>query len=150
MIVRSRSPYRLSPRRRRGLGDCMSPDSSGLCSDGSVYTGDMALSSLPLSLQPISASLPAPASPSSSGSLTNLAASILPASFTTLQEAIAQPGQVVKTPTALITGAGGASSGLNIGTLGSSGLSVSSLGGLTGLLIPALLIGGAILLFSKK
>ena len=128
---------------RRGLGDCGAPGPDGItCPDGSEFSGELggfaqiyAPSSTPVAAPPA----PAP----SSNPLTSLFASILPASFTTLQEAIAQPGQVVKTPTTLITG-----SGTNIASI--PGLSTLGSSSLSGLLIPALLIGGAVLLFSSS
>lgn len=135
----------------RGLGDCLNAmQSEGVCPDGSPYLGTLDSGGAapvllpppptpPVVLQyPIGTSTAAAPSP-----LSSLFASVLPASFTTLQEAIAQPGQVVKTPTALITGAGGSTiPGLTTSSLGASSLS--------GLLLPIILIGGAVLLFSKK
>jgi hypothetical protein len=75
--------------------------------------------------------------PASSGgpSVTSLIAGMIPAGFTTLQEAIAQPGQVVKTPSTLITGAN-----TNLATI--PGLSTVSG---SGLMIGALVIGGLVL-----
>lgn len=139
-------------RGMRGLGDCLiSAQSEGMCPDGSEYMGTLdsggaASGGGGLSF-PWFTGTPGPAptaAPSSSGSSdwAKLAASVLPASFTTLQEAIAQPGQVVKTPTTLITG-----SGANIANI--PGLStVSSNTGL--LMVGAVVVIGGLLIFGGK
>lgn len=139
-------------RGMRGLGDCLiAAQSEGYCPDGSEYMGTLDSGGAAPSggggfSFPWFTSKPAPAAPAaapSSGSSdwAKLAASVLPASFTVLQEAIAQPGQVVKTPTTLVTG-----SGANVASI--PGLSTASNSGL--LIIGAVVVVGGLLIFGSK
>jgi hypothetical protein len=140
-----RSNYRL---KRRGLGDCLSAaQSEGICPDGSSYLGTLdsggaASGGGTLSFPWFTGSAPSTPAPTPPSSNQSFWASIIPASFTTLQEAINQPGQVVKTPTTLIAGAGA-----NVASV--PGFSSTSNSGL--LILGALAIGAvALFSFSKK
>ena len=138
-------------RRRTGLGDCID---DGTCWDATPVdpTAGQSPSWTPpawitqLQTTPpfaVSGGGTPGVSPPSSTDWTSIMKAILPGSFTTLQEAIAQPGQVIRGANGqIITGPNPTGAPLNL--LGG----ISSMGSSSLLLIGGLVIG-AVLLFSR-
>ncbi len=134
MIVGIRTPMgtQRSYRRRRGMGDVMCPDGSNMptisdCANAGVW--------------PSSGSGGGGASgPSYVDDVFGLIKTALPSGMLILQSIAAQPGQVIKTPTTLITGA-------NTNVASIPGLSTVSN---TGLWIAGGLALAGLALFMKK